>query len=885
MKKSFSGTQNPQMAVSNMVIDAKRVGAWICKGREYAAQAEKLSDGNPSVAMAYYLVASTHLEHAASVLRSSETDQSRALCRLVNMGGDKSSLLCLQDECTRVTHMRETLEATCRDYAARAGVAGDHFCRLQDALVRDASTAAATPGINSGNRDEAGAEEAVVTCSCGLRAQIEHNLEAGSEHCREAWFDRIVGQAAAKEALTNGFQMPLIYPSLFQRGSRAVLLYGPPGTGKTMLARAVANELTASTIIPKTSLPRVRLLMLAPQHSDIKSKFVGEAERKISQIFRCASEFATSAQQLARQDPQNQNARVLAVVFLDEVEVLAKDRTQDKTGFGGATLNTLLQEMDGIKSHDNVVVIAATNYPWQLDAAFLRRFTQSVYVGLPSTEDIQRLLELQISRTLTTISRRWLSRDADDEIHAVGNGQMKAGKNGAQICERELNAPCARGNLVDDGPTAYVHGPFKDFVKINDKELSDLAGILSTEQYSPSDISNLMTVAGQRLGQEAVKNGTFCRFGAADFFGAQQIPASEYIYISTLCVPPNHTGLPVFRLPQSQNSEEPDHIQIGARTYTHISRTRLNVPGHDEGYAIVGNSVYVADEQDDQLIYVAVQITRTTLAAAVKNATTNANVLAWHAGAREPYTWEHVKNSNLQNSTTPGSVALKQVLWVVVGLQRSSDWNITKRVTNFFQKVWRHTPDQSSDPENALDKLQVRFNKDNSRLYNLLATKDGTNVSIYTTWGQEDEQTLKLVYEKTLVVPVDDMELVFSDSESALELLNDLGNSKNTMTPNKFKLNTSPWGQAHTKSVTFYTKDVKSKNNKNIEDLPLGVEDRLVHCGFNMDVFREAHNVVKSSADSEMIQVLEAYSKNPTKVMTCMAKEARPKIDPKCLKV
>jgi vacuolar protein-sorting-associated protein 4 len=171
-------------------------------------------------------------------------------------------------------------------------------------------------------------------------------------------FEHICGLGSVVQALRECLLLPRQYPVLFVRlrikPARAMLLYGPPGTGKSMLARAVANEIDAAFF--ETSC------------AQLISRWVGESEKLMNTLFASAHKAAPS------------------VLFLDEVDSIASSRDTGKTSSlaDQRLTNQLLLEMDAAQQAQGLVfVLAATNLPWQLDPAVLRRFGKRVYVGLP----------------------------------------------------------------------------------------------------------------------------------------------------------------------------------------------------------------------------------------------------------------------------------------------------------------------------------------------------------------------------------------------------------------------------------------------------------------------------------------------------------------------
>ena len=179
--------------------------------------------------------------------------------------------------------------------------------------------------------------------------------------------DDVGDMAEVKQALTESVLWPLTYPDTFARlgvpPPRGVLLYGPPGCGKTFLVKAIAGTGKAN--------------VLSVKGAELLSKWVGESERAVRELFRRAREAAPT------------------LVFLDEVDALAPVRGQATDG--GTTdrvVAALLTELDGVESLRNVVVIGATNRPDLIDPALLRpgRLERLVYVPPPDADARAQIL-------------------------------------------------------------------------------------------------------------------------------------------------------------------------------------------------------------------------------------------------------------------------------------------------------------------------------------------------------------------------------------------------------------------------------------------------------------------------------------------------------------
>jgi transitional endoplasmic reticulum ATPase len=168
-----------------------------------------------------------------------------------------------------------------------------------------------------------------------------------------------------KEAVEYPLSKSHIFEELDIKTPRGVLLYGPPGTGKTLIAKAVASESGANFIAIR-----------GPQ---IISKYYGESERAVRDIFKKARQVAPS------------------IIFFDEIDALAPSRgSSGDSHYIESVLNQILAEMDGLEELKDVVVLAATNRPDILDPALLRagRFDRLVYIGEPTLDDRKKILEI-----------------------------------------------------------------------------------------------------------------------------------------------------------------------------------------------------------------------------------------------------------------------------------------------------------------------------------------------------------------------------------------------------------------------------------------------------------------------------------------------------------
>lgn len=183
-------------------------------------------------------------------------------------------------------------------------------------------------------------------------------LEELALHIRDISYEDIGGLSREIRDIREMIEVPLRHPELFSRlginPPRGVLLHGPPGTGKTMIARAVASETDANFV--SISGP------------EIVSKFYGESEQRLRQIFDEAQKAAPT------------------IVFIDEIDSIAPKREEVSGDLERRVVAQLLALMDGLSSRGEVIVIAATNRPNALDPAIRRggRFDREVEIGIPS---------------------------------------------------------------------------------------------------------------------------------------------------------------------------------------------------------------------------------------------------------------------------------------------------------------------------------------------------------------------------------------------------------------------------------------------------------------------------------------------------------------------
>ncbi|KAJ3103086.1 hypothetical protein HK100_004263 [Physocladia obscura] len=185
----------------------------------------------------------------------------------------------------------------------------------------------------------------------------------------QASFNAVGGLQKTKQVIEELIRLPLLRPELFSFGvlkhsTTGLLLFGPPGTGKTMLAKAVAAESGAN--------------FLNIQMSSIQSKWVGENEKNVKAIFTLARKLKP------------------CVIFVDEIDSLLRVRVHNQPHWVTNTINEWMLEWDGInsKGSDGIIVVGATNRPFDLDEAVLRRLPRRLFVNLPDLAERTAILEI-----------------------------------------------------------------------------------------------------------------------------------------------------------------------------------------------------------------------------------------------------------------------------------------------------------------------------------------------------------------------------------------------------------------------------------------------------------------------------------------------------------
>lgn len=198
------------------------------------------------------------------------------------------------------------------------------------------------------------------------KKHVELILNEVVEHGGSISFDNIGGMELPKSLLTEMVILPSERPELFdglRSPARGLLLFGPPGNGKTLLAKALANEAKAN--------------FFNISAATLTSRWVGEGEKLVRALFAVARELQPS------------------IIFIDEIDSMLCSRRENEHEASRRMKTEFLTAFDGMSSEEGerILVLGATNVPWELDTAALRRLTKRVYVPLPDVKTRKDILK------------------------------------------------------------------------------------------------------------------------------------------------------------------------------------------------------------------------------------------------------------------------------------------------------------------------------------------------------------------------------------------------------------------------------------------------------------------------------------------------------------
>jgi transitional endoplasmic reticulum ATPase len=291
----------------------------------------------------------------------------------------------------------------------------------------------------------------------------EEPVAESAKNIPEVAYENIGGIEEQIQKVRELIELPMRYPVLFKKlgiePPKGVLLHGPPGTGKTLLAKALANETKA--------------YFVAVNSAGIMSKFVGEAEERIREVFTKAQENAPS------------------IIFFDEIDAIAPKRDEVAGEVERRVVAQILSSMDGMEARGNVIVIAATNRIHSIDEALRRpgRFDREIEIGVPSAKGRKEIFQ---------VHSRGLPLNPSFDLKYLKEKLKNTEDNGiSKELKKEL-APLLRQNLSEEEffkkiPNGYAREVKKIFL---DRFFAEFAGI--THGFVGADIEVLVKEAAMK---------------------------------------------------------------------------------------------------------------------------------------------------------------------------------------------------------------------------------------------------------------------------------------------------------------------------------------------------------------------------------------------------
>jgi len=262
---------------------------------------------------------------------------------------------------------KRTIRGKTAEYMKRAEELKDVVNRGQE---KHESSGSGTASKKKGDADD---EDEKDTESAKIRKNLSGAVLAEKPNVR---WDDIAGLMSAKQSLQEAVTMPSKFPHMFSGKRKAwtgILLFGPPGTGKTYLAKAVATEVQAS--------------FFAVSSSDLVSKWLGESEKQVRELFTLGRE----------QKP--------AIIFVDEIDSLCSARSDSESESARRIKTEFLVQMDGVgKATQGLLILAATNIPWTLDPAIRRRFEKRIYIPLPEEHARMTMFKIHLGDTPSNLT-------------------------------------------------------------------------------------------------------------------------------------------------------------------------------------------------------------------------------------------------------------------------------------------------------------------------------------------------------------------------------------------------------------------------------------------------------------------------------------------------
>eukprot|EP00347_Sterkiella_histriomuscorum_P016540 403352804 len=259
-------------------------------------------------------------------------------------------------------NLQEVYKRKCIEYLDRAQQLKEYLNKLKEgeSMNQGGGSAAAQRKKDAGHTNEDEENKLQDALSSAI-VREKPNVK---------WTD-VAGLDQAKSSLQEAVILPTKFPQLFtgeRKPWRGILLYGPPGTGKSYLAKACATEADGT--------------FFSISSSDLVSKWLGESERLVKQLFK-----------LARENKP-------AIIFIDEIDSLCGSRSEGENETSRRIKTEFLVQMQGVgNDNDGILVLGASNVPWELDPAIRRRFEKRIYIPLPDIQARLTQFKIRIGQT------------------------------------------------------------------------------------------------------------------------------------------------------------------------------------------------------------------------------------------------------------------------------------------------------------------------------------------------------------------------------------------------------------------------------------------------------------------------------------------------------